>query len=89
MTGGRCSQVNLALVLNGPDRGRSLLTGGRCSEVVVNTGLTVHTGMASRYVKAFTTEISSLKYVKKVPRSMLEFPAHDFIHSSNCLEKLW
>jgi hypothetical protein len=41
LTGGRYSQVNLAQILNGPDRGRSLLTGGRCSEVFVNTGLTV------------------------------------------------
>jgi hypothetical protein len=43
LTGGPYSQVNLALILNGPDRGQLLFTGGRCSEVVVNTGLNVHT----------------------------------------------
>ena len=41
LTGGRCSEVDLALKFFGPDLEWSLLTGGRCSEVVVSTGLTV------------------------------------------------
>jgi hypothetical protein len=41
LTGGRCSEVVLALKLLGRDLGWSLLTGGRYSEVVVNTSLTV------------------------------------------------
>ena len=40
LTGGRCSEVDLALKFVGPDLEWSLLTGG--SEVVVSTGLTVH-----------------------------------------------
>jgi hypothetical protein len=41
LTGGRCSEVDLALKLLGRDLGWSLLTGGRYLEVVVCTGLTV------------------------------------------------
>jgi hypothetical protein len=39
LTGGRCSEVVLVLILRGRDLGWSLLTGGRYSEVVVSTGL--------------------------------------------------
>ena len=42
MTGGPYSEVNLVLILVGPDPVWSLLSGGRCSEVVVRSGLTVH-----------------------------------------------
>ena len=41
LTGGRCSEVDLVLILLGRDLEWSLLTGGRYSDVVVNTGLTV------------------------------------------------
>ncbi len=42
LTGGRCSEVDLVLKLLGRDLEWPLLTGGCYSEVVVNTGLTVH-----------------------------------------------
>ena len=42
LTGGRCSEVDLVLILLGRDLEWSLLTGGRYLEVVVNTGLIVY-----------------------------------------------
>jgi hypothetical protein len=50
LTGGRCSEVALVLILARRDLGWSLLTGGRYSEVVVNTSLTVFTlGIGQNY----------------------------------------
>jgi len=64
LTGGRCSEVVLVLKLLGRDLGWSLLTGGCYSEVVVSTGLTVHSNKIEIHTVRQLTPSNNLQLKK-------------------------